>query len=240
MTEEGLFAYKPSEKHHKQVAKKKKMLFLNTQFVTMPLNKGKQVHCYDDTVTLSTKTKTGIDSEDELLVGYELQGFDVNVVKENIKYYTTQQITHGKRERELQTDLGCSTKALKAVVHSRIIDDNLVTSDHIDIAEKIWGKDVPILKGTDRQHQPKAIINDLIQLPPEIYEKHPEVVLEIDIMYVNTLPMLTEIDTTIKYKNFEHMTCCTVTEIHRALKTFHRIYNKRGFHVKRIDCDNEF
>ena len=52
------------------------------------------------------------------------------------------------------------------------------------------------MKGSTKRSQPKAAIDDLIRLPPEIFEKHPDLTMEIDIMCVNKLPMLTGIDTT--------------------------------------------
>ena len=180
---------------------------------------------------MATEEETDYESEDDWSTEDALQGFDIDVVKENMKYYTNRQIANGKRARELQTDLGCTTRMLKTVIKSRLIDDNPVTPAHVDIAEGIWGKDIPKLKGSTKRSQPKAVIDDLIQLPPEIYEKHPDLTLEIDIMYVNRLPMLTGIDTTLKYRSFEPLTCRTITEIHRALKTFLRTYNRGGFKI---------
>ena len=240
LTKEGLFAYKPTEKYLKQVAKQKSMAPPELNSTYLPSNQDRHITWYDDEVTLATEDETDYESEDDWSTEDALQGFDIDVVKENMKYYTNRQIANGKRARELQTDLGCTTRTLKTVIKSRLIDDNPVTPAHVDIAEGIWGKDIPKLKGSTKRSQPKAVIDDLIQLPPEIYEKHPDLTLEIDIMYVNRLPMLTGIDTTLKYRSFEPLTCRTITEIHRALKTFLRTYNRGGFKITRIDCDNEF
>ena len=83
-------------------------------------------------------------------------------------------------------------------------------------------------------------MEDIVEIPREIYDNHPDLVLEIDVSFVNGLPMLTGIDTTIKHRNFEALRCQTTDELRRATEFFVRTYNKAGFKIKRIDADGQF
>ena len=125
-------------------------------------------------------------------------------------------------------------------MRQRLINNNPVTPEHVDRAEKIWGKDVAQLKGKSTRQQPKAVTDDSIEIPDEIYTNNGTINLEIDVMFINELPMLTGIDTTIKNRDFEALRCQTIPELRRALDTFLREYNKAGFRIGRIDCDRQF
>ena len=100
----------------------------------------------------------------------QIQCFDVETVKENMKHHTKRQISNAKRARELQVSLGCTTDALKMITRQRFIEDNPVTAEHVDLAERIFGPDVAALKGKRTRRQPGALIDDQIQIPKEIYE----------------------------------------------------------------------
>ena len=137
-------------------------------------------------------------------------------------------------------NLGVNTDKFRLILRQRLFKDNPIIPEHVDIAEKIWGKDVCGLKAKTTRRQPKTVVEDIMEIPREIYDNHPDLVLEIDVAFINKLPMLTGIDTTVKYRNFEALQCRDITELRRALDTFLRTYNKAGFRIKRIDCDSEF
>ena len=61
-----------------------------------------------------------------------------------------------------------------------------------------------------------------------------------DIMFVNEIPMLTTIDTTIKFRGLVPMNSRTHSEIYQSLDKVLRFYNKGGYYIKTIHCDGEF
>ena len=134
-----------------------------------------------------------------------LQLFDVDTVKDNMKNYTSRQVRHAKRARELQVSIGCTTDFLKALLQQpgTPIEANPVKLEHVKISEDIFGKDVSALKGKTTRRQPGAVIDDSVYIPEEIYTKHPNIKLEIDVMYINGLTTLTGIDTTVIQRNFQ-------------------------------------
>ena len=61
-----------------------------------------------------------------------------------------------------------------------------------------------------------------------------------DIMFVNGLPMLTCIDRSIRFRSLITMENRTKPTIYKALDKVLRLYNKAGFNIKDIHCDQEF
>ncbi len=241
LTEDGLFAYKPCPNYLKQIAESKGQI--PPQSGESKPKTGRAIHFEDDDEqTQATEPETDYES-DVAEPETDFQGTQpttVETVKENMKHYTPRQIAQAKQARELMLNLGCTPDTLKRVIKQRMIDNNPVLMEHIEIADKIWGKDIPTLKGKDTRRKPSPVIDDHVEIPREIFEQHPNLILEIDIMYVNKLPMLTGIDRTVRYRNFEALRCRRASEIGRALATFIRDYNRAGFKIARIDCDNEF
>ena len=171
-----------------------------------------------------------------------MQLFDVDTVLDNVNGYTSVQIRHAKRARELQVSIGCTTDFLKALLQQpgTPIEANPVKLNDVKMAEDIFGKDVGALKGKTTRQQPGAVIDDSVYIPEEIYTKHPNIKLEIDVMYINGIATLTGIDATVFNRNFEPLKARTVPELLRALDTFLRYYNKAGYTIAQIECDNEF
>ena len=77
----------------------------------------------------------------------------LETVDENKKFYTKRQFERAKRARELLYSLGYpSINDMKAIIRMNAIKNNPVTTEDVDIAEKIFGPDVATLKGkTTRQ-----------------------------------------------------------------------------------------
>ena len=71
----------------------------------------------------------------------------LETVKENARFYTAQQLKDAKRARELYHILGApSVPTFKSMLRMNVIKNCPVTSDHVDIAEKIFGADVSTMK----------------------------------------------------------------------------------------------
>ena len=61
-----------------------------------------------------------------------------------------------------------------------------------------------------------------------------------DVMFVNGQPMLTTIDKSNEFKGLVPLNGRKKSELYRALDIILRHYNKSGFKVTKIHCDNEF
>ena len=93
----------------------------------------------------------------------------VDTVAENRKGYTARQFENAKRARKLYHTLMCpSVPALKNLLQSRLMRNCPITTEDVDIAEKIFGKDNGTLKGKTTRPKPPIVKTDLVQIPPEL------------------------------------------------------------------------
>ena len=123
----------------------------------------------------------------------------VTTVKDNIEGFTKDEVNGAKRARKLYHAIGCPTiQNLKHIIRMNLIRNCPVTTEDVNNAEKIWGADIGALKGKTTRAVPAKAIEDLVEIPPELKKKK-NIVLCIDIMYVQGLPMLTAVDKTIKH-----------------------------------------
>jgi len=99
-----------------------------------------------------------------------------------------------------------------------------VTTKDVETAERVSGPDVGTLKERQLGRSPLFAKDDLIEIPPEILKQYQDLVLEIDLMFVNGMPMLTSIDTTIKFRSLVPLKDQTSEELYKALDVVLRKY----------------
>ena len=114
-----------------------------------------------------------------------------------------------------------------------------VTVEDVNIMEKIFGPDVATLKGKTTRHASTVARENLIDLPPKLKE-NVDLILCMDLMYMQGIPMLTTMDTRIKFRVLVPLKNRTPSEIYEGLDLVLRHYNKAGFQIKDIHCDQEF
>jgi hypothetical protein len=79
-------------------------------------------------------------------------------------------------------------KDFKWVIRSNQIKDFPVTIQDIDVATKIWGKNIAALKGNTTQCKTHQVARDFVKVPKELLKLHKEVFLTTDIFFVNEIP----------------------------------------------------
>jgi len=89
---------------------------------------------------------------------------------------------------------GCPSVAdLKTILKMNGIANCPITLDDVDIAEKIHGPDVASLKGKTTRQKPAPVVGNQVGIPPELMEKHENVVLCLGALFVNKMPFLTQL-----------------------------------------------
>jgi hypothetical protein len=106
---------------------------------------------------------------------------DVNLlsaVKENKMHFTDRQFARAKAAINLSRALGCPSDAdLKAILWLNLINDCPVVQTNLNLAEKIFGKDVAVLKGKSGRSKPKQVIHDTIEMPRALKKAQSQVTL---------------------------------------------------------------
>ncbi len=165
----------------------------------------------------------------------------VTTVAENRKNYTQRQYERAKEARKLYHIVNApSIQKFKHILRQNLIQNCPVTSEDVNIAEKIFGEDIGKLKGKSTRRRPVPVREDWVEIPPEIVETHKNIQYCMDVMYVNGMPMLTGIDKTIRYRSLVPLNSRTAEALYEGLDKILRLYNDAGFTIQSIDCDPEF
>jgi hypothetical protein len=101
----------------------------------------------------------------------------VNTVSENKEGLTKRQIKNAELTLTLYKTVSyASMKDFKWVIQSNQIKDFAVTVQYIDVALKIWGKNIAALKGKTTWNKSIPLARDYVKVPTEPIQLHKEVV----------------------------------------------------------------
>ena len=208
--------------------------------------------------------KDRVDDDDEDDVGAEgvrgdddvpdLLDADGKVAKEEVEAavmatacegYTPRQVLKARKARKFMHDMSApSYKDLRKVIRMNHIKNCPVSIEDIGLAERIFGKDVPVLKGkTVRPKSKEVNKKDVIDLPSELEIKEGD--LSIDVVYIETEAFLNCIDRTMKAGHLVPLGTkkqgrCPAKDIKEALSKVILDYNANDVLVKTIHADGEF
>ena len=209
-----LYVFVPSQKYLNMIKKKKE----KSQY-TFYAEDGteRKVYCYDqfDEIVM---TKEG-----------------------NRDGYTDRQYNDAKKAWRLYLNTGGGgIDNFKHYVRQNIIKNCPVTIADINRAERIFVRDVGNIKGRTTRKAPERIRVDKIEIPRELIHQADNFTLFVDIFYVNNLPMLTTIDSPVRYRALVCLDDRTADTIYAAILLVMSTYRAAGFRITRIECDNEF
>jgi hypothetical protein len=131
-------------------------------------------------------------------------------------------------------------KDFKWVIRSNQIKDCPVTIQDIDVATKIWGKNIAALKGNTTRSKAHPVARDYVKVPKELLKLHKEVFLTTDIFFVNKIPFFLTLSRKICFTAVNHLTDRTVPQIFKAFKEMYQYYLQRGFHITMVHAEGEF
>ena len=142
----------------------------------------------------------------------------ISTIKGNYKGFTNKQVRNAKRAWRLYINTGGGgIEHFKHFLRQNIIEDNPVTNDDVNIAQKIFVKEVAGLKGQTTHRDPIPVTEDIIEIPLEITQQYNNLVLYMDIMFVNQMPMLTSIDDKIRNRSLVPLASREADDIYDAL-----------------------
>ena len=165
----------------------------------------------------------------------------VETVADNMSLFTKRQIASANQARDLQAGLGFpSIPDLKWIVQANMLKDSPVVTQDVDVALKIYGPSVALLKGKTVRRKAPVVIQDVIEVPTEIRQLHKRVTLAIDIFFVNGVPYFATLSLRICFLSVTHLSNRKIPTIFKALRAMHNYYLQRGFQIVFIKGDGEF
>jgi hypothetical protein len=165
----------------------------------------------------------------------------VNTVLENKTGFTKGQIKCAQITQNLYKTLSYPfMKDFKWVIWSNQIKDCPVTIHDIDVAKKIWGKNIAALKGKTNRSKMHPVARDYVKVPKELLKLHKEVFLTTYIFFVNKIPFFLTLIRKIYFIAANHLADRTVPQIFKAFMEMYQYYLQRGFHITTVHADGEF
>jgi hypothetical protein len=131
-------------------------------------------------------------------------------------------------------------ETFKTLLKMNAIRNCPVTTEDVNIAEKIFGPNMSSLKGKSTCQKSTPVREDTVKIPEELIANNREIELCIDIMYVNECGFMTTINRTIRFRSAIPIENRTHEEYYRVLDIVLRLYNSAGFHIKTIHCNGKF
>jgi hypothetical protein len=164
----------------------------------------------------------------------------VNIISENKEGFTKRQIKSAELAQTLYKNLSYpSMKDFKWVIQSNQIKDFLVTVQDIDVARKIWGKNIAALKGKTTRSKSIPVARDYVKVPMELMKLHKEVLLTTYIFFVNKIPFFLTLSRKICFTTVNHLVDRTVPHIFKASKEMYQ-YLLNYSHSRNPRCAPEW
>ena len=133
----------------------------------------------------------------------------IQTVKENEIGYAKRELDQAKLARKIYGMVGHpSIKDYKWMAQEGALLNCPVTHKDIDVAEKVYGKDIAALKGKTVRTKPLVVKTNIIEVPRNILKLHKDVVLEADLYYVNGLCFIGSISHKILLNISNHGSTC--------------------------------
>ena len=147
------------------------------------------------------------------------------------------------------TDMACNLQArltypsfkdLKWIVQANMLKDNPLTTQDVDVALKIWGPSVVLLKGKTVHRKPPLVMEDIVKVSKEFLLLHKRVTMRIDIFFVNGVPYFATLSLQICFLFVTHLQNQKTATIFKALRAMHIYYLQHGLQIVSIKGDGEF
>ena len=116
------------------------------------------------------------------------------------KGYIISHFARAKEARKLYRIVGApAMDKFKPLLWMNIVKNCPVTTEDVNIAEKIFGPDISSLKGRSTRRKLKPVRKDLIEVLKELLMKHHDIELCMNTMDVNECGMITAVNWIIKF-----------------------------------------
>lgn len=200
-----------------------------------------KVHQSNGTIRVFHPTEKGLYASQLLADHGDGDVIMVNTVDENKKSFTKREIRRAEAARRLQITIGRPTdKQLNDILDQNHLYGCDVRSQDVNNARKIFGPDVGSLKGKTVRRKEQHVDLTSVPIPPDIMERHREVQVCFDVMFINGIAFAISISRNIKFCTAEALEDRRDATLLASLQKIKMVYARRGFLVSNVSADNEF
>ena len=121
-----------------------------------------------------------------------------------------------------------------------MIPDCPITTENIKHADTLFGPDLATIRGKTVRRKPTHVVTDYVDIPRALVDINKQVTLAVDVMFVNSVPLLVSVSRMINLIAIEHAPKCNATKRGDLIQHIIRVYARAGFTVQTILMDNEF
>ncbi|KAG7352856.1 reverse transcriptase RNA-dependent DNA polymerase [Nitzschia inconspicua] len=164
----------------------------------------------------------------------------VTTVKEQASRYTKRQLAEATTARRMQNIIMHPSDRQLSDVAIHHLRGCPVTKRSIQIASDVFGPNLGSLKGKTVHRPSPHVQTNTDPVPPEILERHRDVTLATDILFVNKIPFLLTVSRDLRFVTVCDLPNRQLPTVEQELLKVVRLYEHRGFNVTSLLCDPEF
>ena len=166
----------------------------------------------------------------------------VTTVANNASIYTHADYSHALLARKTQQIIGRpSMRDYIRYVENNLIPNFPVTRRDIVAAEHIFGPDIGSLKGKTTRRRPIVVgLYDDTPIPPGVMEQYHDIILVVDVLYVNKLHFIATISRYIRFGTVEFLRNQKSTTLSEHIKQVNQLYQQQGFRPIYALMDGQF
>jgi uncharacterized membrane protein YgcG len=165
----------------------------------------------------------------------------ITTVADRKEEYTKREYRDAVLARKIQNIVMFpGVRALTKIVDSQFLANCPIGRADISAAERIFGPNLGALKGKTTNQASVPVGSRIDGVPPDLLQRYQNIILAIDIMFVNKIPFLITTSRGLHFGTVENLANRQVPTVHAALKRVLAVYHRRGFRVTTLLADPEF
>jgi hypothetical protein len=126
------------------------------------------------------------------------------------------------------------------MVSKCLIPNCPVTVKSFDESKSIFGPDLAGVRGRITRSKPAHVHVEYLTIPRSIVNGYQEVILSVDVMFVDEVPFLVSVSRGINLITAEFTPVLTAKNLAANIKHILQVYMRGGFKVSTLIMDNEF
>jgi hypothetical protein len=165
----------------------------------------------------------------------------INLVDNRKQEYTRRQYRDAVQARRIQNIIMFpKTHSYGKIVESNMLPNCPISKEDIAVAEQLFGPNVGALKGKTVYQAGVPVHGRIEGVPPSLRDRLQNMVMAIDIMFVNKIPFLVTCGQGVRFGTIENLKNQQVTTVASALDTVIHLYHQWGLVVGTINADGKF